>query len=103
MSYAGAGGGAASRLFGVYKLPYEAGDLEIVSLSGDGIARIRYKGERIILKPGQERQLLFRQEIIRLEHNGVLFEETTVSVIRNLGLWEKREIQFLERFIAICP
>lgn len=101
-------------LFGVYKLPYktasvahragvlEAKTLEILALGGEGIVRIRYKGKRIVLKPGQERELSFSREI-RRGNNGVLFEETIVTVIRNFGLWEKRKIQFdYDYIVAVC-
>ena len=49
-----AGGGAATGLSGVYKLPYEEEGLKIVSIDSDGTVHIEYNNESIVLKIGEE-------------------------------------------------
>ena len=53
-SLTGVGGGKNTMLYGVYELPYQDGELTILSLNPDGTVKLSYQGVSITLKSGEE-------------------------------------------------
>lgn len=95
-----AGSGAATYATGVYRLPYQSGDLTILNLNSDGTAYIQYKGLNLTLYPGQS----WINETSTIEENQ--FYNTTLKMnetskinmtvsdsIKNFGLCNKSKVK----------
>jgi hypothetical protein len=86
-----AGGGAATRLTGVYEVPYEHNGFTIERIEPDGTAHIEYDGESIVLASGEEWVKEYsRIEILPPFGVGRL---TTTDEIVNYGILDKSGIE----------
>lgn len=87
------GTGAASAVYGVYSLPYEGYDYEIVSLSEDGTVVISYNNEEIILGSGEKWENI--ENSIEESEEGQPYAKvniTTTDTFINYGFLEEEDI-----------
>jgi hypothetical protein len=86
-----AGGGAATRLTGVYEVPYERDGFTIERIEPDGTAYIEYDGESIVLASGEE----WVKEESRFDTQPPLgvARLTTTDKIVNYGILDKSGIE----------
>jgi hypothetical protein len=90
MSLSGdAGGGAATRLTGVYGLPYEDGPLRIMDVREDGTVELVYRGENIKLAAGES---WGSENVSVTEENGCKMRKNATDSIVNYGFVDKENI-----------
>lgn len=85
------GGGAATRLLGVYELPYERGHFKILKIDSDGTAYIEYKGVSIVLKSGEE-WVNITSRIQSCPPRGIAKLTITDKII-NYGILDKSKVE----------
>jgi hypothetical protein len=84
-----AGGGAATRLTGVYGLPYEDGPLTILAVREDGTVELVYKNENIKLGVGEAWSSV---NVSVVDKGGCRIRENVTDWIVNYGFIEKEDI-----------
>ncbi len=85
-------GGAASGLKGFYSIPFNDSELTVMAIYADGSAKIMFGAETRVLNPGDEWQET-ETHVKRSEETGDLVNESSVTRIRNFGLWDKSKIE----------
>jgi hypothetical protein len=84
-----AGGGAATRLTGVYDLPYEDGPLSIWDVREDGTVELVYRGENIKLAAGESWS---SENVSVTEESGCKMRRNATDRIVNYGFIDKGSI-----------
>jgi len=89
------GDGAGTRLTGVYKIPYESGELAISEIKDSGQVVLMYRKQMIILDQGEswEQNVSEIQEWASLDDSSALVEVTTRHRINNHGFIFKELIK----------
>lgn len=88
-SISGAGGGMENMLHGVYQLPYESGNVTILSIDVNGAVYLEYRNNLIILEKGQKWEDTVSKTDVTSSGTAEL---TTGDSIKNYGFLEKSKI-----------
>lgn len=89
-----AGGGMASRLVGIYTLPYSGDDIVIRGVDRDVNAHIDYRNERLAVESGDEWQHVeTRRDTLGTARDRAIIEYTTTVRIINYGVLDKSKIR----------
>ena len=86
-----AGGGAATRLTGIYEVPYEHNGFKIVRIGPDGTTNLEYEGESIVLTSGEE--WVKEESRFDVQPPFGLARLTTTDKIVNYGILDKSGIE----------
>ncbi len=84
-----AGGGAGTRLDGVYNLPYQQNDLTLTRIDADGTAYLQYQGQSVVLETGEEWRMVTEEDIH--QDQGTAHIVTTDRIV-NYGVLEPSQI-----------
>jgi hypothetical protein len=84
-----AGGGAATRLSGVYSLPYGDGLLSIMDVREDGTVELVYRGENIKLAAGESWS---SENVSVVDKDGCRIRENVTARIVNYGFIDRGDI-----------
>ncbi len=85
-----AGGGASSRLFGVYGFPFEDGELMIAGIDPNGSARMTYRDEKLIIESHEEWiHTVTNRDTVATPQGPAIADFTTTIRIINHGVMDK--------------
>ena len=88
----GTGGGVSSGVRGIYQLPFHRdGSFELLRIEPDGTAQLHFRGELLVLKPGESREAK-TEPVVKKDVQSVIKESFTYR-ITNYGLWPKSKIR----------
>lgn len=89
-----AGGGMASRLTGVFTLPYRDEDLVLRGVDENGNAHIQFRNEQIVIESGNEwKHSVTRRDTIGTSRGQSIAEFTKTTRIINYGALDKSNIR----------
>lgn len=92
-----AGGGCGTGLTGVYEIPFERGNFELLKLENNGNIVFTYKDEAHSLKPGEEWiSETTRMDTIDFGEELSISEITKIDRITNFGILKKENIEVWE-------
>ncbi len=88
-----AGGGVASRLYGVYRFPYLYGDLVLRGVDENGKAHLQFRDSELIVDSHDEwKHTETRRDTVDILQYAAVAEFTTTIRIINHGVMEKAKI-----------
>jgi hypothetical protein len=85
-----AGAGASSRLFGIYRFPFEDGELTITGIDPKGSARLTYRDEKLIIESHDEWiHTVTHRDTVATPQGPAIADFTTTIRIINHGVMDK--------------
>jgi hypothetical protein len=89
-----AGGGVASRLFGVFKFPYENEEVILNGVDRNGRAYVQYLDKELIIESESEWvYTVTRRDTVDIQQYSAIAEFTTTTRIINYGVLDKSMIR----------
>ncbi|TVQ69191.1 MAG: hypothetical protein EA363_09915 [Balneolaceae bacterium] len=89
-----AGGGASSRLFGVYRFPYEDGELMIMGVDPTGNTHLKYRDDKLVIEShDQYIHTVTHRDTVATPQGPAIADFTTTIRIINHGVMDKGMIR----------
>ena len=89
-----AGGGASSRLFGIYRFPSEDGELVLMGVDQTGKAHLKYRDEKLIIESHDEwYHTVTHRDTVATPQGPAIADFTTTIRIINHGVMDKGMIR----------